>query len=102
MPRFNNSRAPQGPTWFDWLPQKVQCVLLLLLTLPVTAILFFTGMRCVHTGQPIVLGNTRTDAFEWFFLSAGFLVISGGIFAVLMGWAKSATPHVSETHHRKP
>jgi ABC-type sulfate transport system permease component len=102
MPRFNNRRAPQGPTWFDWLPQNVQCLLLLLLTLPVTAFLFFTGMHCVHTGKPIVLNNTRTDAIERFFLSAGMLVISGGIFAVLMGWAKSAKAHVSETHHRMP
>jgi hypothetical protein len=49
-----------------------------------------------------VLNNTRTDAIEWFFLSAGMLVISGGIFSVLMGWAKSARAHVSEIHHRKP
>jgi hypothetical protein len=36
-----------------------------------------------------VLNNTRTDAIEWFFLSAGMLVISGGIFSVLMGWARA-------------
>jgi hypothetical protein len=101
MPRFNNLRAPQGPTRFDWLPQTVQCLLLLLITLPVTAILFFIGMHCVHTGKPIVLNTTRTDAIEWFFFSAVMLVISGGIFAVMMGWAKSATAHVSETHHPK-
>jgi hypothetical protein len=94
-------RSAGTPTWFDWLPEKVQCLLLLLITLPATAILFFTGMHCVHTGQPIVLGNTRTDALEWFFFSVVMLVISGGIFAVLMGWAKRSTPHVSETHHRK-
>jgi ABC-type sulfate transport system permease component len=101
MPRFNNLRTPQGPTRFDWLPQRVQCLLILLVTLPVTAILFFIGMHCLHTGKPVVLNNTPTGAIEWFFFSAVMLVISGGIFAVLIGWAKSARPHVSETNHPK-
>jgi hypothetical protein len=61
------------------------------------------GMHCVHTGQPLVLGPGRPiDALELFFSSAIVLLISGSIFAVLMGSAKRATPHVSETHHRRP
>jgi hypothetical protein len=47
-------------------------------------------------------GAAAATTIEWFFFSAGMLVISGGIFALMMGWAKSARAHVSETHHRKP
>jgi hypothetical protein len=104
MQRFNNANAPDpNPGWFDWLPQKVQCFLILLFTLPITAVLFMAGMHCVHTGKPIVLGpSSILDAGELFFSSLIGLVVSGGIFAVMMGWAKSARPHVSETHHPRP
>jgi hypothetical protein len=100
MPRFNNVRAPNpNPGWFAWLPQKVQCFLILLLTLPLTASFFLAWMHCVHTGSPIVLGSqVSIDALEFFAGSAFTLLISGCIFAVMMGWAKSATAHVSETH----
>lgn len=100
MPRYNNLKAGNpNPGWFEWLPHKVQCLLVLLLTLPITGLLFLGGMHCVHTGRPIVLNaTTNYNAIELFFFSAIGLVISGGIFAVMMGWAKSSRPHVSETH----
>lgn len=101
MPRFNNVRAPQGPSRFDWLPRRIQCLLLLAIMLPATAGSFLAGMHCVHTGKPIVIANRSTNALEFFLYSAVMLLISGGIFGVMMGWLKSGTPHVSETHHRK-
>jgi ABC-type sulfate transport system permease component len=99
MSRFNNTHTPQGNDWFDWLPRKVQCVLLLLVTLPATILFFWGGMHCIHTGKPVMLSNTVMDAGEFFLSSAFTLFLSGCIFAVMMGWAKSATPHISETHH---
>jgi hypothetical protein len=104
MPRFNNVKAPDpNPGWFRWLPQKVQGLLILLLTLPLTGLFFMAGMHCIHTGRPIVLGPKATlDWAEFFFSSAVALVISGSVFAVMMGWAKSATAHPSETHLPRP
>jgi ABC-type sulfate transport system permease component len=101
MPRFNNNRPPQGNDWFDWLPRKVQCALLLSILLPATALFFGLGMHCVHMGRAIVLGNSQLDAGECFLSFAVLVAISGGIFGVMMGWMKSATPHISETHHRR-
>jgi hypothetical protein len=101
MARSRNVNAPDpNPGWFDWLPVKVQCFLLLLITLPVSVGFFMAGMHCLHTGKPIVLGPTAVlDVGELFFAFLVGLVVSGGIFAVMMGWAKSSRPHVSETHH---
>jgi hypothetical protein len=99
---FNNTYTPQGPTRFDWLPRKVQCALLLLVTVPVTVGFFLGGMHCIHTGKPIIVGHDHTDASQLFLYSGVMLFISGCIFGVMMGWLKSQTPHVSETHHRKP
>jgi len=100
MPPFNNTRPPQGNDWFDWLPRKVQCALLLAILLPAAALFFWLGMHCVHTGHAIDLGHQRMDAGECFLSCLALLAISGGIFAVMMGWLKSSTPHISETHHR--
>jgi hypothetical protein len=61
--------------------------------------LFLGGMHCIHTGKPVVFSPGRpVDALEFFAGSAFMLVVSGSIFAVLMGWAKPLTAHVSETH----
>ena len=59
-------------------------------------------MHCVHTGKPIDLGpRSSIDAVEFFASSLFTLVVSGSIFAVMMGWAKSLTAHASETHMPK-
>jgi ABC-type sulfate transport system permease component len=99
VPRFNNTNTPQGNDWFDWLPLKVQCLLLLLLTVPATILFSWGGVHTIHTGKPVVLSNTNMDTGE-FFLSALFCAfLSAAIFGVMMGWIKPGKPHISETHH---
>ncbi len=46
---FDRFQGPRPePRLFRWLPEKVQCLLILLLTLPVTVLFFMAGMHCVH------------------------------------------------------
>ena len=75
---------------FGKLPRKLRIVLLLLFTLGAAAIEFLMGLHSVRTGKPIVLVNHAITAVESFLWCAGWLAISGGLFAVLMGWAKSS------------
>jgi hypothetical protein len=99
MSPFNNTRPPQGNDWFDWLPRNIQCLLLLLLSVPATALFFWGGMHCIHTGKPVMLGNTTMDAGEFFLGSLIAFLLSVGFVGVMIGWIKPATPHISETHH---
>jgi hypothetical protein len=99
MSPFNNNRPPQGNDWFDWLPRNVQCLLLLLLSVPATVLFFWGGMHCIHTGKPVMLGNSTMDAGEFFLGSLVAFLLSIGFVGVMIGWIKPSTPHISETHH---
>jgi hypothetical protein len=90
MPRYNQNRSETMPAWFEKLPKKLQIILLLLLTLGAATIGLLMGLHSVKTGQDIILNNTHISAVESFFWCAAWLAISGGLFAVLMGWAKSS------------
>jgi ABC-type sulfate transport system permease component len=91
MPRYNQDRMKPIPAWFEKLPRKLQVFLLLLLMLAAAAVPLMMGLHSLHTGKPIVLGNESISAVESFFWCAACLAIAAGLFAVLMGWAKSST-----------
>ena len=88
MPPSIGKPPASSPGLFDKLPKRFQLVLLILLMLVPAVIEFLMGMHSVHTGKPIILRNRWYTAVECFFWCAVFLAIAGGLFAVLMGWAK--------------
>lgn len=90
MPAPRPDQIAPVPGWFQRLPKRLQTILLLLFTLGAGAILFFMGLHSVNTGEDIVFITVHVTAVESFCWSAAWFVISGGLFAVLMGWAKSS------------
>ncbi len=89
MPRFNQNEREYKMEWFDKLPKKLRIILLLLVTIGVAALQLWMGWHSAQTGKPIVLNNVTITAAESFGCCAAWLAIFGGLFAVLMGWAKS-------------
>ncbi len=99
MAQDNNLPKPQDR--FDRPPRRVQYLLLLIITVPMSVTFFLFGMHCFHTGRPDVLNHQSIDFLEYFFFSAVVLVVSGCLFGVMMGWIKRPKPDPSGTDSPK-
>ena len=86
MPRYH---YPSSPDRFDRLPKKLRALLLGLLFLAGGAAFFLMGMHSIHTGHPIYSIHHTLSAGACFVWSALFLVVTGMLFGVSMGWINS-------------
>jgi hypothetical protein len=86
MPRYH---YPSTPDRFDRLPKKLRALLLALLFLVGCAAFLLMGRHSIHTGDPIYSSLHTLTAGACFVWSALFLVVTGMLFGVSMGWINS-------------
>jgi hypothetical protein len=90
MPSSNDNKPNSEKDWFDRLPRKLRIVLLMLFTVAVTAIFFFSGLRLLHTGESSNYAGHEFSAGECFLWSSFGLGITGLLAAAYMGWFKGS------------